>query len=408
MGWILRNWELKLGALGLATVLYTGLVFSGSFTDSQIAGVTITRINQPNGAYVLTQELPTVEVSYRRSNQATSPITPETFPATVDLSKYDMQRSGQPQSLPVQVQSTAEGVTVQSFSPTQVNVILDQLDQSTVPVFVDRGEVPPGLDLGTPVLSDERVTARGPRSLVSQVVRAVAHVAVDASGVDVNDTFSLTAVDASGQPVTSVELTPDRVRIQISVSTRETTKTVPIRPNLTGTPANGYQLGTVSVDPDVVTLRGTPDVLGGVTAVPTEPIGVQDLAANRTFTAKLALPKGAALLETGLTSVSVVVGIVPIQASRTFLVGVTCIGAASGTTCLPQVGQIAMVLSGPQPALAALKPSAFTPAVSAAGLAPGSYQLTPSITLPNGISLVSFSPAQVPVVISGPSPTPGP
>src|SRR5512143_2694406 len=132
MGWILRNWELKLGALGLATVLYTGLVFSGSFTDSQIAGVTITRINQPNGAYVLTQELPTVEVSYRRSNQATSPITPETFPATVDLSKYDMQRSGQPQSLPVQVQSTAEGVTVQSFSPTQVNVILDQLDQSTV------------------------------------------------------------------------------------------------------------------------------------------------------------------------------------------------------------------------------------------------------------------------------------
>lgn len=408
MGWILRNWELKLGALGLATVLYTGLVFSGSFTDAQISGVTITRINQPNGAYVLTQELPTVRVSYRRQNQATSPITSETFPATVDLSKYDMQRAGQPQSLPVQVQSTAEGVTVQSFSPTQVNVILDQLDQATVPVFVDRGEVPPGLDLGTPVISDERVIARGPRSLVSQVVRAVAHVAVDASGIDVNDTFSLTAVDASGQPVTSVELTPDRVRIQITVSTRETTKTVPIRPNLTGTPANGYQLSSVAVDPDVVTLRGTPDVLGQVTAVATEPISVQDLTANRTFAPKLVLPKGAALLESQLTSVSVVVGIVPIQASRTFLVGVTCTGAAAGATCLPQVSQIAMVLSGSQPALAALKASAFTPVVSAAGLAPGTYQLTPTITLPAGITLVSFSPAQVPVIISGPSPTPGP
>ena len=33
MGSLLRNWHLKLAALRLATILYTGFVFSGSFTD---------------------------------------------------------------------------------------------------------------------------------------------------------------------------------------------------------------------------------------------------------------------------------------------------------------------------------------------------------------------------------------
>jgi YbbR domain-containing protein len=408
MRWILRNWELKLGAMGLATILYTGLVFSGSFTEAHLSGVTIQRINQPNGAYVITQQLPTVQVSYRQARDVDGAVTTDSFAATVDLSKYDMQRAGQPQSLDVQVRSLATGVTALDFSPARVTVNLDLLDQSTVPVIVDRGTVPPGLELSTPVLSADHVIARGPRSLVSQVVRAVARVPIDASGIDINDQFRLTPVDAAGQPVESVELAPDTVTVQISVSTRETSKTVPIRPTVAGTPAVGYQVGAVSVTPDVLTLRGTPAALGSLTSVATQSISVQGATAARTFTASAVLPSGVRLLADQPTSLSVTVDIVPIQASRTFLVGVTCVNVPAGSTCLPQLSQISMVLSGPQPALAALKPSAFTPRLDVAGLGQGTHLVSPTITLPTGITLVSFSPGQVPVVISGPSPTPTP
>ncbi|MDP9270823.1 MAG: CdaR family protein [Chloroflexota bacterium] len=408
MRWILRNWELKLGALGLATVLYTGLVFSGSFTEARLAGVTIQRINQPNGAYVITQALPTVQVSYREARDAVGVVTTDSFAATVDLSKYDMQRAGQPQSLEVQVRSLATGVTALDFSPAQVTVNLDLLDQSTVPVILDRGVVPDGLELGTPTISADHVIARGPRSLVNQVARAVARVSIDASGIDFSDQVRLVAVDASGQPVSSVELTPDVVTVQISVSTRATSKTVPVRQAVTGTPADGYQVGSLAVSPDVLTLRGTPDALGKITSIGTQPISVQGLAANRTFTTKPVLPPGVALLSDQPTSVSVTVAIAPIQASRTFLVGVACQNVPAGSSCLPQLSQISMVLSGPQPALAALRASAFTPLLDVGGLAPGRYQLIPTLALPRGISLVSFSPGSVPVVISAPSPTPAP
>ena len=408
MGFLLRNWELKLGAIGLATVLYTGLVFSGSFTEARISGVPIQRINQPNGAYVITQELPTVQVSYRESREAATTVSTDSFAVTVDLSQYDMQRAGQPQSLAVQVRSLADGVAATDFNPQRVTVTLDLLDQGTVPVVLDRGVVPPGLELGTPTLSADRVTARGPRSRVNQVVRAVARVSIDASGIDFDHQVRLVPVDAAGQPVDAVELTPDTINVQIPVSTQETSKTVPVRPGLTGSPAAGYQVASVAVDPDVLTLRGTPEQLASVAAVSTQPTSIQDLAATRTVTLNVVLPDGASLVEGEPTSVKVTITITPVAASRTFLVGVTCRGAPAGSSCLPQLGQIAMTLAGPQPALMALKASAFTPLLDVTGLAPGPQQVTPTITLPSGITLVSFSPGQVPVIITAPSPTPSP
>jgi YbbR domain-containing protein len=408
MGWLIRNWELKIGAAGLATILYTGLVFSGSFSEAHLPGVPIQRINQPNGAYVITQQLPTVDVHYRQSRETTGTPGTDSFAATVDLSQYDMQRAGQPQSLPVQVRSLADGVTSLDFAPQQVTVTLDVLDQREVPVFLDRGDVPATLELGTPVLSADNVIARGPRSLVNQVVRAEARVAIDASGIDVNEQVHLQAVDAAGQPVSSVELTPDTISVQIPVTTQETSKTVPVQPRIAGSPAAGFQITQVVVDPPTVTLRATPDKLADLIAVATDPINVQGLTANRDFIVKPVLPTGTRLLGSAGSTVRVRVVIGPAQASKTFLVGVVCRNVPSGDSCLPQVGQISMTLSGSQPALAGLKASSFTPFLDVSGLGPGTHDVTPQIVLPQGINLVAFAPVQVTVVITAPSPSPAP
>jgi YbbR domain-containing protein len=405
MGWLIRNWELKLGALGLATILYTGLVFSGSFTEGRQAGIAITRINQPNGAYVLTQDLPSVEVQYRQSRDSTS-VGVDSFAATVDLSQYDMQKAGQPQRLAVQVRSLADGVTPLSFTPSHVNVTLDVLDQRTnVPVVIDTGPVPEGLALGQPKLSETSVSARGPRSILSQVVAAQAQIEIDASGIDFNHGVRLRPIDAAGKVIASVDLSPDTITVDITVTQQETTRTVPVEPRLVGTPRGGYQVGTVAITPPAVTLRGTPGDLAAITQIATEPLSIEGLAADRTFAAALVIPKTATLVGTAKT-VSVRVVIAPAPATRTFLVGISCRNVASGETCLPQVGQISMTLAGTQPALAALKATDLSPTVDAAGLAPGKYNLAPAITLPNGITVVSFSPVQVPVVISGPSASP--
>lgn len=410
MGWLTRNWHLKLAALGLATILYTGFVYSGSFTDQLFPGLPIEAINQPSGAYPLTQQLGTVDVQYRLSADAPERVTADSFAVTVDLAKYDMARSPELQSLPVRVTSLQQGVEVLEFQPTTVPVALDRLAESQVPVEVETGDLPEGLAISPPRTSHEEVTASGPQSQLNRVDRAVARVQIFASGIDVRQPqVPLVPVDIDGREVESVELEPATIQVEIDVRAVETSKTVPIRPILAGNPADGFQVSAVTVEPVVVTIFGAPDAVADITEVTTEPIPIGGANEDLELDATLDLPEGTRTAEDAPATV-VAVSVRPSIATRSYLVGVTCDGAPNGSACLPQQEQLSVTLRGPAAELADIDPADLTPTLDASGLGPGSHTLTPTFSLPNGVDLVSVSPGSVTVQIvppATPSPAPG-
>jgi YbbR domain-containing protein len=409
MGLLTRNWHLKLAALGLATILYTGFVYSGSFTDQLFPGLPIEAVNQPAGAYPLTQQLGTVDVQYRLAADAPERVTAGSFAVTVDLAEYDMERSPELQSLPVRVTSLQQGVEVLGFQPTTVAVALDRLAERTVRVEVDIGEVPEGLEIGTPRTSHEEVIASGPQSQLGRVDHAVARVQIFESGIDVRQPqVPLVPVDIDGREVESVELDPATIQVEIDVRAVETSKTVPIRPILTGNPADGFQVDAVTVEPAVVTIFGPPDAVEVVTEVTTEPLAVGGANANLELDATLVLPDGTRTAEDAAAPV-VTVTVQASVATRTYLVGVSCEGAPDGAACLPEQDQLSVTLRGPAAELADLDPAALTPTLDASGLGPGSHSLTPTFSLPDGVNLVSVSPGSVTVQIVPPAtPTPAP
>ena len=409
MSLLLRNWHLKLAAAGLAMVLYTGFVFSGSFTEQPFPGLPIEAINQPDGAYPLTQQLGTVNVQYRLSTTARERVTAESFSVTVDLADYDMEQAPERQSLSVGVSSLQEGVEILSWTPTSVPVALDVLSQRQVRVEVETGDVPEGLAIGAPRLSHDEVTASGPQSQLGRVDRAVARVQVFESGIDVRQPqVLLVPVDIDGRQVESVELEPASITVEIDVRTVETSKTVPIRPILSGTPADGYQIGAVTVEPSVVTIFGLPAALEEVAEVTTEPLAVGNATANQVRDAVLVLPEGTRLAADATAPVVSVI-ISQALATRTYLVGVACEGAPQGSACLPQQSQLAVVLLGPATVLAGIDAADLTPVLDASGLGPGEHELTPTFSLPDGVELNAVSPGRVTVIIQPPAtPTPAP
>ena len=408
MGWLTRNWHLKLAALGLATILYTGFVYSGSFSDEVFPGLPVEAINQPSGAYPLTQQLGTVDVQYRLAADAPERVTADSFAVTVDLAEYDMERSPELQSLEVHVTSLQQGVEVLDHQPTTVAVALDQLAERQVSVEVETGDVPEGLATSTPRTSHDEVTASGPESQLGRVDHAVARVQIFESGIDVRQQVPLVPVDIDGREVESVELEPATIQVEIDVRAVETSKTVPIRPVLTGNPADGFQVNTVTVEPAVVTIFGPPDAVEEITEVTTEPLAVGGANANLELAAVLQLPEGTRTTEDAPAPVVTIV-IRPSIGTRTYLVGVICENAPDGSACLPQQGQVSVTLRGPAGTLAGLDAADLTPTLDASGLAPGSHTLTPTFALPNGVNLVSVSPGTVTVQIVPPAtPTPAP
>ncbi len=409
MSLILRNWHLKLSALLLATVLYTGLVFNGSFTDSSVQ-VRVEQVNVSRDVFVLSAEPGVVEVQYRVANEQAGGVTAEDFVVAVDIDAYDLDRAPEPQELPIEVRALKDGLEDLTTVPETVRVAVDRVEVRSVPVEVDRGTIPDGLEIDEPVVSAETVEVRGPASVVSQVDRAVANIEIPASGINVNEPVPLTLVDIGGQPVGAgqLEVDPEVVSVQIEVRAVETETTVAVRQNIDGTPAPGFALEAVRVEPAYVTIVGLPEVLAEITSVTTEPITIDELAADQTFEVELELPEDVTLADNEPTTVTVTVTIGPSVSSRTFVVGVVCTGAGDNA-CLPRLDEIAITLSGAGASLSALTAASLTPTVDASGLAPGNHDLTPVVSgLPDGVELVDINPGTVPVTIEAPEPPPTP
>lgn len=410
MGLLLRNWHLKLSAVLLATVLYTGLVFSDEFSQDQVQ-LTIGITGQPASTAVLSGTPGAVDVTYRASNDVSGTLTSDSFRATVDLSDYDMERAPEPQVLPVEVVALVDRVEIVRRDPPTVTVEIDRLVSKSVPVRVDYGEVPETLEVGQPITSVEEAEVRGASTLVDRVDRVVARVLIDESGIRVERTVSLEPVDIEGQPVANVAVEPETVNVEIDVQAVETNRTVSVRPAITGTPAPGFALDALSVDPSTVTIRGLPDVLTAIEEIVTETLDITGLSADESFELELIMPEGARRLEPGEELVTVSVSIAPSVSSRTFVVGVLCQGAGENA-CLPGLQQVSVTLSGPGAAFAQLSAADVTPVVDVSGLEPGSYSLTPTIVdLPDGVSLEGISPGAIPVSVVAPAtpePTPTP
>jgi YbbR domain-containing protein len=408
MGWLVRNWHLKLGALGLATILYTGFVYSGSFTEQTLSGIRVDVAGLP-ADWIRLDQPRSVSITYRVAATTAELVQPQSFTATIDFAEYDPDLAAQQQSLRVTVRPAFDGIEILEVDPPEVTVTLDRVETKEVPVRVDRGEVPPGLDAGDPVLSVREVTARGAASLLRRVDRAQASVSIPASGVDVNDQFTLVAVDLNGTPVPAVELDPDAVTVQIEVEAIETTKTVPVRPALTGAPAAGYELGVISVNPPVVTLLGMPDVLSEISEVNLSPLSVAGATASLDLAGDYVVPPDTRLAEDS-PDPSVTIEVLPSIATRTLLVGISCEGAPAGWACLPQQSQVAVTVRGPATVVAGLDPAALEPVVDVSGLGAGSHDIQLAFTLPDDVELSGSSPGTVTVVLvppATPSPSPG-
>ena len=404
MTWLFRNWGLKLTAVAVATILYTGLVFSGSFSEQTFSGVPVTALAQPQGTYLLTQQLGTVDIRYRIASDAPGHVPAGSFAVTINLAKYNMKQAPQLQALAIDVRPVSDGLSVLSYAPSTVSVSIDRLDQAQARVAVDYGVVPTGLEIGTPRLSVSQVTASGPESLLHRVDRALATVRIDESWIDCCGPVDLVPVDIDGRRVESIELNPSTVRVSIDVSTIETSRTVPIRPLLTGAPAAGFEVGTVTADPSVVTLRGAPEVLAAIGEVLTEPISLAGSNATLRATGNLVVPAGARLADPADAQPTIVVQIRESIATRTLVLGLVCSGEPPGSACLPKIGQVAVTVRGTASLLDTLDPATLTLILDVTGLGPGDHLVQPTLTLPPGVTKVTISPISVTVTIVSPAP----
>ena len=269
-GLITHNWPLKLAAIALATLLYAGLALS---QNARIwpGRVPIEAVNQPSGAFLLENLGDVTTIRYYAPADVAARISSSDFQALADLSSVTPVLGGAPVSVPVQVIPLDPRIKVLDFQPDRVAVRLDPVITRTVPITVERGTVPAGLQIGDPVLGAQTAAVRGASSLVERVETASARVAIDPTGINVDGDVDLVALDARGDLVAPVDIVPDRVHVTIIVARELASRSLPVAPDLVGAPAAGWSVRSVTVVPAVVTVRGPLDAVAAMTSIATRP-----------------------------------------------------------------------------------------------------------------------------------------
>jgi YbbR domain-containing protein len=404
---IFRNWPLKLAAIVVATFLYAGLVLSQS---AQVWPGMIPIVPKLPTSAVLIGNLPEVSgIRYFAPADVAQRVTSASFSASVDLSDAQPTADNPYVTVKVDVRNVDPRVTVLDFDPPLITVRLDPLITKTVPVQVDHGALPPGLQIRAPVLSAADAVVSGPESVVRLVTAAAARVVIQPSGIDVDQTVDLVAVDAQGNVQSPVNIDPSSVHVKIAVGSGLQNKSLPVNPVVTGTPANGFQIESVTVTPAVVSVEGDADALAALAKIDTGPIAVSGAAANLSRTVPLALPTGVDSISGD--SVTVTITIQATAATRTFSAGIVLSGARDDRTYGLSTASVLVTVGGTVAALDSLDPRALAVIADVDGLAPGSHKVKLKISLPADVKLVATSPPDVTVVVTQnapPSPSASP
>lgn len=400
MGLLASDWPLKLGALGLAMALFVGVSLSQN--DRTWPGqVSIDVLDPPRGGAVLDLPGTVTGIRYRAPLDAAVTLANGSFMASIDLSDVVPTAGGDPVAVPVRVIALDPRVQVIDYTPRSVNVRVDQLVTRPMAITVDRGTVPPGLALGPPVTSPASAILRGASSRVAAVQAVVARVAVDASGLNIDQDVDLEAIDETGASVPGVEVLPERARVSIEVARELAYATLPVVPALMGDPAPGYRVAAVGATPTTVTVSGEAAAVAGLSSVPTRPLDVTGSTDSLEGTVEPDLPPDVSLVGGG--AVQVLVTIEMESGSRTWQVGVRLLGARPSREYALSASTVHVTFAGPVPVLDSLDPGTIVAAVEVGELSVGRHEVSVSVTPIEGLDMLGVAPATIRVDVARPS-----
>jgi YbbR domain-containing protein len=357
--------------------------------------------NLPAGMVTYGASADKVQVTVNTPDIVWNGLNPDQVSAWIDLSG---QVSGT-LDLPVQVNVPNRAAPVVKIEPAFVRLQMEPLAEAQLPVMINvSGEPALGFAASPIETMPATVTVRGPASFVRTMAAATGQLSMQDARNTISRTMTLAPRDRDGQTVPYVSLTPSTTLAVVRLQPLGGFRDLAVKIDLRGNVAPGYLTTNVSVDPQVVTVFGSSAALEAVPGyISTEPVSVTDATADISSRVRLMLPPGVSYL--GDPTVQVEVNIKAIESSLTTFAPLTPQGLSPDLSARFSPEILDVILSGPIASLNALLPADVQVFANLFNLTEGTYQITPTVSVPSGINVVSILPATVQVII-GPYITP--
>lgn len=196
-------------------------------------------------------------------------------------------------NLPVHVKPVT-GSMFTSVEPDRIDVVVRKTRQHIVPIDYEVVQNPPaGNEILDILVSPDKCLVKGDDEAINRVSTVVCQVNLaEASDVAIFNA-PLIARDVNGNLVTEgIRLVPEQVQVVAVIQEIIATQTVPLKTNLVGQPAEGFELGAVKLEAETITLVGNTIKVQSIAEIQTDPINLEGRAESFTETVSITLPEG--------------------------------------------------------------------------------------------------------------------
>lgn len=370
-------------SLMLATVVwFVSVSEANPFEERPLAGVVNVELGEPAPDLIrVNPESATVALAVRAPRDVLSTLDATQVRVFADLASLDA--GVHEVELQWAFLRPAPGARVTTINPARsLRVALERRATREIRVRLEKsGEPAPGYDVGDERLAFTSASVTGPASAVERVSELIAAVSLASLKSSLDQAAPLTAIDADGQRVNNVTISPTTVQVQVPVTQKVGFRDVAVKPVVTGQIARGYRVTNIIVTPPIITVSSSDR--DKVTALPgfveTEPLDITGVSDDLTQRLALVLPEG--VFPTGEPTVLVQITIAAIEGSAQVQrpIEVQNLPPGLAVTLAPQT--VDVLVSGPLPVLETLQSGDVRVIVNVENLAAGIYTLAPEIIL---------------------------
>lgn len=293
---------------------------------------------------------------------------------TLDLS--NVRTAGNQQ---VPLRATTSYGRVRSISPSTLTLGFESLDSRNVSINTEFANAQKGLWYNVTRCNPSVLSVSGASSVVQSI--ASAKVVVDVAGLENSTIKALPYVllDAAGEEISQTMLNCSTSSISVNLEIYPS-RDIPVSTEyanvLTGQPAPGYVVQSVSIQPESLQVAAEKDLLEGLTELRIEPVSIE--GASQSFSARAAVSQLSDFKNISSEQVYVSVNITEETISGYVEdVDVQFIGLGEGLVATYE--PFSVLATGTRSAVGALMEAGVTVDIDLTGLEAGAYMLEPSV-----------------------------
>lgn len=333
---ITDNIPLKIMSVAVAVVLWLIVVNIDNPTGTNY--YTINDVELINKEYVESsdtigkmcmpeQNQDSIKIAITASKKIRDKIKVTDISAVADLQQA-VSLDTNPVMVPITVTCSVPGVSSNDIkvTPQNLSVNLDEKETQEFVVNVSRGDTKPGKDyeVGSLTANPEKVRITGPKTLVNKIDKVNATIELDGNTQDFTQDVNLTIIDKNQEALSDSEMNSLRIennaKVVVTARLWKIRQGVGISASYVGTPADGYEVGSVKTVPDTISVAGSTEGLeslaenNNVITIPADSIDISGEAQDveKKISLNNLLPDNVKLTSDSSEDVWVTVNILPV------------------------------------------------------------------------------------------------